>query len=234
MAKNLIVLLLLMWTAAPASAFQETGSGESLENTEPKTASIDKQPFDWAPSWRTSDSDCGQVAAYYIARLRNKDLTIAEVKSDLPIAHEEGISCAEIVAYLKKQDLSYETVWITPDRFAELPLPAIIHVKKKIVKSGHFWVVLDVDKEADQFAVLDTVFGGISVVDGRQIRLPATGYAIVPSQLKRKLTTVVYFAGMLIAGIGVAFIFHLARRLLVGTSSSAGNDIQSHPAGHDS
>jgi Peptidase C39 family len=222
MAKNLIFLLVLMWTAATVSALQETDTSLSFENTESKTTSINEQPFNWAPSWRTSDSDCGQVAAYFIARLHNKDLTIAEVKNDLPIAHEEGTSCAEIVSYLKTKGISYETVWIAPDRFAELPMPAIVHIKNKIVKSGHFWVVLDYDSEKDEFAVLDTVYGGISVVEGKRIRLPASGFAIVPNLMNRKLRTVLLLGGILCTGVGAGFTFHRVRNLLVGRVNSIG------------
>jgi hypothetical protein len=124
---------------------------------------------------------CGPVALFFLLRAEKNKVSIDDVMKSLVVT-DKGTSMAQLREAAAKFGLDTDVVRFTPDEFADLPVPFIVHWKGPGEESGrddHFDVVLRTDPDYGGMIVDTTNCAVTSLGSMRAIGARASGYALV-------------------------------------------------------
>jgi hypothetical protein len=173
---SLLTILALVTNAQS----QFSGLINSMKKMEPSAEVPD--PFKFEPEWREK-GDCGPMALYFLMRLNNRQVTIAEVKKATPFDPEVGCSLADLVRAGDLLGFPAEIRFVRPSDLNKLPFPYIVHTEGSLQRrTGHFDVIVSYSSEERKYEVLNVSFERVDRVPEESILRIYTGYVLLPKR----------------------------------------------------
>jgi ABC-type bacteriocin/lantibiotic exporter with double-glycine peptidase domain len=134
------------------------------------------------PPWRKS-GDCGPLALYVLMRLRDREVSVAEVEEVLPFDARTGCSFADITRAAEALDFATEVRFVNPRQLRQVPYPYILHGAGSLERGvGHFLVVVGFSPEKSEYYVIDTDYETLRSQTEESILMDFTGYVMRPKE----------------------------------------------------
>lgn len=162
-------------------------------------------------SWQRG-KNCGPVALFFLLALNGKTVALNDVLAKVPV-NDDGSSLADLQAAAQYFGLDTDIVRLTPDGFADLPCPSIIHwttVTSEPQLGNHFDVFLGY-QPALGCDVIDTTNGRVAAIAQAVAITRFSGYALIARKpyawatlLLEWSLAVTWSANLVLAGVLVA------------------------------
>lgn len=185
---NGIALAALLLSGSTAGASDEpvrssSGRATVMADVQPAgiTARDAASPWQFEPHWRER-GDCGPNALYVFLRLHGRELTLQDVKHEIPIDPAKGCSIEALRAASQSFGVTSQVRFVTPNELKSIPMPFIIHGTSDVEgESGHFSVVVKWDPQTRRFSIIDPVWETYESYTEQFVVTGFSGYVLVRS-----------------------------------------------------
>ena len=174
------------------------------------------------PPWRTR-GDCGPLSLYVLMRLKECDMSLQDVKKQVPFQSDLGCSLADLARGADSLGFPTEIRFVKPQDLSKVSFPFILHTAGSLEKgTGHFLVVVDYSSEKKAYEVIDTTFGTYGEVTEVALLENFSGFVLIPQDPVG--TNVILLSTGCVLGFAIfALLVKRCRKAVCRTDSSANN-----------
>ena len=144
-----------------------------------KNVDIPKE-FQFCPSWRDS-GDCGPIALYVLMKLEGEDVTVKQIKNEVPVDPTVGSTLESLHNASNRMGFPTEMRFVSPRDVRNLQPPFILHSVDSMEKNfGHFSVVIGFDFAKKTIKTVNLEEEVLSEHPMEPFLSGASGYILVP------------------------------------------------------
>lgn len=185
-------------------------SDESLDGT-PRIAGARGVviPEDWQfePAWREK-GDCGPLALFVLMKLEGNDITVGQIKAEVPVDPIVGSTLESLHAASSRLGLDTEMRFVSPRNIRKVQPPFIMHGVTSVEQNfGHYVVVVGFDSAKDTIKMVDPEREWFTENPTEGVLAQATGYILVPEHASARRWDYVSGVSLIVCGLAIIWIF---------------------------